>query len=135
MATRTLGPGSLAIGPAGTPRQWAGDTTKITLTPSTDSEDDIPYLDGSTESGEDTTTWELGVTITEDYDQDSLQAWSLQNAGKQEPFAWTPNEAGEVTISGTVKIRPIGFGGDVKKKNTQDATFPLVGQPTIGPKV
>lgn len=135
MATRTLGPGSLSIGPTGTPKEWGGDITKCTLDPSSSSEDDIPYLDGSNESGEDTTTWELGGTITESYDLESLQAWTLENAGLEMPFAWTPNDTGEVTISGTVKIRPIGWGGDVKKKNTRDFTFPLVGQPTHAAKV
>lgn len=135
MPIRTLGPGSLTIGPTATPQQWGGDTTKVELTPSTESEDEIPYLDGRNESGEDTTTWELSGTITENYELKSLQAYTLENAGKEVPFVWTPNLAGEVSISGMVKIRPIGWGGDVKKKNTRDFTFPLIGPPTHAQKV
>lgn len=135
MAIRTLGPGSLTIGPTGSPKQWGGDITKCELAASTESEDDIPYLDGTNESGEDTTTWELTGSIAEDYSLESLQAYTLDNAGREEPFVWTPNNSGEVSLSGTVKIRPIGWGGDVKKKNTRDFAFPLVGQPTHAAKV
>lgn len=135
MKTRTLGPGSLSIGAPGSPRQFAADMSKCSLDPSTSSEDPIPLLDGSNETGEDTTTWELSGTILEDYQLESLQAWTLENAGQELPFAWTPSDAGEVTISGTVKIRPIGWGGDVKKKNTRDFTFPLSGPPLHAEKV
>ncbi|MGO2659588.1 hypothetical protein [Mycetocola reblochoni] len=131
MATRTLGPGSLSIGPAATPRQFAADTTATTLSPDTDGGDNTNYLDGHTEVGEDTTTWNLGGTISEDYDAAGLQVWAAQNAGTEQPFVWVPNDLGALTISGVVKIRPIGFGGDVKAKNTQDFEFPLVGDPTF----
>lgn len=135
MSVRTLGPGSLSIGPTATPQEWGGDITKATLTPSTDSGDADIFLDGTEEAGEETTTWELGGTIGENYELESLQSWALDHAGEEHPFAWTPNDTGEITISGMVKIRPIGWGGDVKAKNKQDFTFPLVGQPTHAAKV
>ncbi|MGO2655972.1 MAG: hypothetical protein ACTH93_09125 [Pseudoclavibacter sp.] len=129
--TRTHGPGSLSIGPVGSPQQWAGDTTKTTLTPKTDSEDPTPLLDGTNETGEDTTTYTLDVTILDDYDAGSLAKWTYDNKGKELPFVWTPNTAGKVKISGMVKIQPIAIGGDVKKKNSNDVSFTLVGDPTI----
>ncbi|MGO3832661.1 MAG: hypothetical protein ACTJGT_01735 [Microbacteriaceae bacterium] len=129
--SRILGPGSLSIGEPGSPRQFGGDTTKTTITPSTDSEDDTPMLDGSNESGADTTTWELGGTVMDSYTMDSLFVWAAENAGKELPFVFTPTEEGELTIGGVVKVRPFAAGGDVKKKNTNDFAFPLVGDPTF----
>lgn len=128
--TRVLGPGSLSIGEVGTLRQFAGDITKVTLTPSTDSEDDTPMLDGTNETGADTYTYELSGSIMDRYTADSLAAWSEDNKGKELPFVFTPSSEGAMEVGGVVKIRPIGIGGDVKKKNTNDFAFPLVGSPT-----
>ena len=129
--SRTLGPGSLSIGEAGSPQQFAGDLMKITVTPSTDSDDDIPLLDGTNESGADSTTWELGGTVLDKYTLDSVSVWAAKNAGKELPFMFTPTADSELEIAGVVKIRPIAFGGDVKKKNSNDFAFPLVGDPTF----
>ena len=129
--SRIRGPGSLPIGEAGSPQQFAGDITKITVTPSTDSEDDTPLLDGTNESGADSTTWELGGTVLDKYTLDSVSVWAANNAGKELPFMFTPTSEAELEIAGVVKIRPIAFGGDVKKKNANDFAFPLVGDPTF----
>ena len=129
--SRVLGPGSLAIGETASVRQIASDLTKITITPSTDSEDDTPMLDGSNETGADTTTWEMGFTAMDKYTLDSLIVWANTNAGKELPFVFTPNSEAELVVGGVVKVRPIGLGGDVKKKNTNDVTWPIVGDPTF----
>lgn len=130
--TRTLGPGSLRIGEAASSREWGGDLSKTALTPNTSGEDAMPMLDGSNLDGEDTTTWTLDGTLVDQFTLDSLQNWALANAGKLLPFVWTPNDAGEVSYSGVIKVRPVGIGGDVKKKNTNDFSFPLSGAPTVG---
>lgn len=129
--SRILGPGSLAIGETATVKQIAGEVTKVSVTPSTDSEDDIPLLDGTNESGADNTTWELSATILDKYTMDSFAVWAADHAGEELPFVFTPSTDGALTVGGVVKIRPIALGGDVKKKNTNDLTFPLVGAPTF----
>ncbi|MDJ1115344.1 hypothetical protein [Microbacterium dauci] len=130
--TRTLGPGSLKIGETGSEREWAGHLTKTALVPSTSSDDPVAVLDGTEVAGEDTTTWALTGTILDNFEFDSLQNFAIANAGKEMPFVWTPNNDGGTDYSGTVRIRPIGIGGDVKKKNTNDLEFPLIGAPTPG---
>lgn len=132
MSTRTLGPGSLMIGETASKREWAGDLTKTELKPKTDSEDPIPLLDGTDEPGSESTTWSLTGTLLDNFDRDSLQSFALDNAGKIMPFVWTPSNTAGTQFSGMITIRPIGWGGDVKKKNTQDFEFPLHGDPTIG---
>lgn len=131
MSKRVLGVGSLSIGEPGSPRQLGKDVTKVTVTPSTDSEDDTPMLDGTNESGADTTTWVLGGSVMDEYDMASTATWAAQNAGKELPFVFTPNNETGYAVSGTVKVRPIALGGDVKKKNQNDFEFPLVGDPTF----
>ncbi|GAA1790908.1 hypothetical protein [Leucobacter iarius] len=128
--SRILGPGSLTVGAVGSPRQLAADLTKISLTPSTDSEDDIPLLDGSNESGADSTTWALSGTSLDQYTKDSLAQWAAENAGKELPFVFVPNADTGAEYGGVVKVRPIGLGGDVKKKNSNDFEWPLIGAPT-----
>jgi hypothetical protein len=128
---RTLGPGSLKIGETGTAREWGGNLTKTALTPTTNSEDDIPLLDGSTETGEDTYEYTLDGTLLDDYDYDSLANFALANKGTELPFVWTPNAYdGGTSYVGTVRISPIAIGGDVKKKNTNDFSFKVIGEPT-----
>lgn len=133
--TRTLGPGSLKIGETASVREWAGDLTKSALTPNTSSEDPMPLLDGSNLDGEDTTSWTFDGTLVDSFNFDSLQNFCIANAGKVLPFVWTPNNAGGTDYSGSLKIRPIAIGGDVKKKNTNDFSFPLIGNPTPGENV
>ena len=132
MASRTLGPGSLKIGPTGSPIEWAGNLTKTELTPTTNAEDDVPLLDGSNLSGEETTTWTLGGALQQDYEFDSLEKFCFDNAGKELPFAFTPSKTGSIDWSGIVKIRPVKIGGDVKKRNASDFEFPVIGRPTPG---
>lgn len=129
MATRTLGPGSLKIGDTGTEREFAADLSKAGLNVSTDSEDPTPMLDGSNMTGEDTDTWTLAGTLQQSYDFDSLEKFCFDNRGKELPFVFTPNNDGGIDWSGVVKIRPVNIGGDVKKKNTSDFEFPVIGDP------
>lgn len=126
MATRTLGPGTLKI-TAGTAKDFSGDVTNVTLTPDTSSDDTINYLDGSSETGAQTTTWKLEGTIKEDYTTEGVQAWCLTNAGKTYPFEFVPSTAGKLKLTGTVTVAPVGFGGDVKAKNDISFSFAAAG--------
>lgn len=125
MATkiRTLGPGSLTIGEPGSPESFGADVTNVTLTPDTSTDDAINFLDGSSEAGAQITTWTLGGTIKENFNMDSLQVWCLTNAGQTKPFTFIPSNEGNLQLSGSVTIAPVGFGGDVKTKNDQEFSF------------
>ena len=135
MPQRTLGPGSLKIGVTATAREWAGELTKTSLEVDTSSEDPTPTLDGGEIDGEDTYAYSLKGTIMQSFDFDSLEKFCHENKGKVLPFVFTPNNAGGIDWSGSVKIRPVNIGGDVKKKNTSDFDFPIIGEPTPGENV
>lgn len=127
-----LGPGSLTIGQPASSREWGGQLTKCALTPSTDFEDNIPVLDGGELSGDATTTWILGGTLLQDYDLDSLEDFAFENRLKDLPFVFTPSNTGKREYSGVVTVVPITVGGDVKKRNTSDFEFRVLGEPTPG---
>jgi len=122
-----LGPGTLTIGPTGTPQQFAAQCTAVAVEPSTDTSDPIATLSGDEIDGEDTDTAELTGTLLQSYDADSLLVWAHENRGLTHPFTFRPNNSTDLEVTGNVKIRRIKIGGDVKTRNTSDFTFPIVG--------
>ena len=129
----TLGPGHLNIGLTGSPREFAAQLSKCAINTDTKTDDPIDVLSGEQVAGEDTYASTLAGTINQDYDLDSLEIFCFDNRGREMPFVFIPSNEGEVQWSGTVKIRPVGsIGGDVKKKNTSDFEFTIVGDPTHG---
>jgi hypothetical protein len=132
MATRTLGPGSLKIGETASVREWAGELSKMAINVDTNSDDPTPMLDGSELLGEETHAFTLAGTLQQSYDLDSLEVFCFDNRGKEFPFVFTPNNEGEIDWSGTCRVRPVNIGGDVKKRNTSDFEFAIVGTPTHG---
>lgn len=120
---RTLGPGTLTIGETATLKDFSADVTKVTVTPDTSTDDEINFLDGSTDSGAQTISWELSGSIKEDYSMGGLQAWCLENAGKTMPFTFKPNDDAKFSVKGKCTIAPVAFGGDVKSKNDVDFKF------------
>jgi hypothetical protein len=131
-----LGPGSLKIGATGTEKEFAVQMTKAKLSGSVDAEDDINTLDGGTLAGAETETWELTGEVHQSYDVDSLIAYCFENrftkTGELLPFTFIPLNSGVQEWSGTLKVRALDVGGDVKKQNTSEFTFPLSGDPVLG---
>lgn len=125
------GPGTLTLGETGTTKNLAVACTKATLTPSVDSEDDVPVLSGDIIAGADTFTWELSVTLFQDFDALGITDFLFTNRGQVMPFSYRPSTEHAQTWSGSVKVRPMDVGGDVKTRNTSDVALPLVGEPTV----
>lgn len=124
------GPGSLLIGDdPGT--EFAVAITSATLEPSVDTEDDQHVLSGDVLPGADEFTWALSVTMFQDFDAGGLTDYLFTHRGEVMPFVFRPSNAHERGWTGSIKIRPMSIGGDVRKRNTSDVEFPLVGEPTI----
>ena len=124
---RTLGPGVLKSTDTTLARDFSADVTKVLLNPSNSTDDPVNFLDGSQEINT-TTTWNLEATVMDDYTVEGINAWCLANAGKQvamqyQPIAEKGSNAMGYTFTAT--IMPIGIGGDVKAKNTQDISWPI----------
>lgn len=122
---RTLGPGVLKSTDSTLARDFSADVTKVTLNPSNSSDDPVNFLDGTQEINT-TTSWTLDATVMDDYTQGGINNWCLENAGKKIAMQFKPtNEPTAMCYTFEATITPIGIGGDVKAKNTQEISWPI----------
>lgn len=122
-----LGPGQLTFGETASEQEFGGQVTAVTLTPEVEEGDSIPVLDGGEVVDEGDTTWTLTGSFLQEFTTDSLIKWCHQNAGQQLPFVFRPRSDSALEATGTVTIRAVPFGGDVRTRNTSEFTFPVVG--------
>ncbi len=125
------GPGTLTVGETGSLSDLAVACTKAILTPSVESEDDVPVLSGDIIAGADTFTWELQATLFQSFDAEGITDFLFKHRGEVLPFTYRPSNSHNQTWKGKLKIRPMDVGGDVKKRNTSDVALPLVGEPDL----
>ncbi len=122
---RTLGPGVLKSTDSTLTRDFSADVTKVTLNPSNSSDDPVNFLDGSQEINT-TTSWTLDATVMDDYTQGGINNWCLVNAGKKIAMQFKPtNDTTAMGYTFEATVTPIGIGGDVKAKNTQEISWPI----------
>lgn len=127
-----LGPGIFTVGEVGSPREFGGHVTVCALEPEHETDDDLTTLDGSTIGGDLTTKWAAKGEFVQDYLAGSLVKYAADNNGVRLPFKFVPSTAGALEVSGTLEVRAVKVGGDVKKKNTTEFEWPVIGDPTIG---
>ncbi|MBF6483844.1 hypothetical protein IU431_06690 [Nocardia otitidiscaviarum] len=128
-----MGPGSLILGPVGTELDISCQITKATLEPEFDKEDDLNTLCGDVLPGEETTTWKLSGEAVQDIAEGGLVDWTWANQGTQQPFKFVPSTAAAAEFTGTIVVRPLSVGGDVKTRPTSEFEFPVVGSPVRTP--
>lgn len=127
-----LGPGTLTLGATGDVKQFAAHLTAASLEPSYSDGDVLDLLDGTQERDADEETWVLSGTLRQQLTaSDAIEDWCLENANTSVPFVFTPVNTVTKSYTGTVRIRAVTIGGDVKKKNTSDFEFPVEGRPEI----
>lgn len=127
-----LGPGIFTIGETGTATEFGGRCTVMAITPEHETDDELQFLDGTSESGGLTTSWTAGGEFVQDYITGNLANWAAAQNGKRLPFRFVPSTAGVTEVTGTLEVRAVKIGGDVKKKNTSEFEFPVIGDPVIG---
>lgn len=121
---RTLGPGVLKSTDTSLARDFSADVTKVLLNPSNSTDDPVNFLDGSQELNT-TTSWTLEATVMDDYTAGGINNWCLEHGGQTIPMRFVPSSDGEVAYQFDATVTPIGIGGDVKAKNTQDISWPI----------
>lgn len=111
---------------------FASQATNVHVDPKTDEQgDSLEVLSGDTVQPEDVTTSSLVIEAVQDFDDAAgFVAFTWQNKGELVPFTWSPND-GSATVTGTCRVRPVQFGGDVNKRLTTTATFPIAGDPVM----
>lgn len=122
-----LGPGSLKFGETGSEVEFAVALRSCTVEPETDEGDMIPVLSGDEFTDGDDDSYTLSGSLVENYDEDSLQIWAHVNRNTQVPFLFRPDNDKTLGVKGTVTVRRIAIGGDVKERNEVDFEFPGVG--------
>ena len=48
------------------------------------------------------------------------------------PFTFTPSTVAGRSVTGSCRVAPLNLGGDVKKKNTTDFKWTVIGDPVLG---
>lgn len=128
---RKMGDGQLLIGATGSPLDFSGRATKVTLTWKEDSSDDVEVLSGDVLAGDTDYTATLEATVYQDDLRDGgVVDYSWDNKGAEVPFRFQPFSGGRV-ISGTLRVSPLDVGGDVGKKNTSELKWACIGEPTL----
>lgn len=125
-----LGPGTLSMGETGTPTDFSAQSINTKLSPEVNEEDAVTVLSGEEIDGDDTVSWKLSGTLNQTYDRAGLIYWCKTNALKKVPFEFIPSlEDSDYGWRGIVKVVPLEVGGDVKKKNTTEFEFKVIGEP------
>jgi hypothetical protein len=74
----------------------------------------------------------LKFTAIQDFaDPAGLVRWSWSHSLEVVPFSWTPNKSEVPRIFGEVQARRLDIGGDVNKRLTSDAEWPIQTGPTF----
>ena len=130
----STGPGKLVFGKTGDQNEFSALVTKAELNPSVNTEDGKHVLSGDYAPGKDTITWTMELTCFINLKKNGIWDWCFTNRGKEVEFEFRPVEGEKsAKFTGTVKVRPLGVGGEVNKEMSKDLTFPLVGEPVFTP--
>lgn len=126
-----LGAGSLFIGETGSGQEFGAQVTECAVEPSYSDGDKVYVLSGDTDEEE--AEWEGTLTgaFFQDYDMESLLAWTWENDGAVLPFVFVPRSDSGLEVSGNVKVRPVTIGGEVNTENTSEFEWNLPKKPTI----
>lgn len=127
----TLGPGQLTLGETASEREWGAAVRNARVVPAATEGETLTVLSGDETSDEGEETWTLEGTVLQSYDADSLIKWCADNSGTEVPFTYTARNDEALEVSGTVKVRAIAYGGDVKTRNTSDFNFKIIGKPVF----
>jgi hypothetical protein len=130
-----LGPGTLILGPTGTPQDASCQLQNGVVEWDKDKDDDITVLCGDTVPGGTTYTATLSGTFLQDLEDDTtgLVAWSWANKGTTQDFEFVPNTAAGATVTGKVIVDPIAVGSteDYGATLTSDFEWDCVGEPVL----
>ena len=128
--TLKWGPGELTIGATGTAIDISCLVNSATITATKDQGDSVTKLCGTVKPGAISYEYELGGNIDIDVlTATGLFALSQSNAGSEQDFSYTPNDAGP-TATGKLILDPLSFGGEEYGATmASDIAFALVGAP------
>lgn len=124
--------GTLEFGASAEKLDASSQLTSALVTPTaTESGDAVEVLSGDLLGAETTTAYVLKFTVIQDWTDDAgVVAYSWDNDLTEVPFSWKPAGATGPTMTGTVQVRAIEFGGEVNTRLSSDVEWPILGVPT-----
>lgn len=128
-----LGPGTLVIGPAGTPLDISCQMQNARIDWEKETADQVTMLCGDVKAGVTTYTASLTGTLDQDLeDPAGIVFYSWTNKGTTQPFVFVPNTAAGATVTGELIIDPISVGGDEGGQDmTSEIEWTCVGEPDL----
>lgn len=129
-----LGPGTLFIGETGSGQEFGAQVTTVAVEPSYSDGDRQIVLSGDVDQEE--AEWEGTLTgeFFQDYDMESLIAWTWENDGLTLPFTFVPRAGtAAMEVAGEVLVRPVTIGGEVDTENTSEFEWTLPTKPELRP--
>lgn len=134
--TVTVGPGVLTLGNKSDLFVMSSQVTKCTVKPQVKKGDPIAVLSGEKAQGDRTEAFTLSGTFLQDLGADkSVTEFTWANAGKDLPFEYIPNNAGQKAIRGIVTVEATDIGGEIGGKATADFEWECTTKPTIEPAI
>lgn len=122
-----LGPGSIKFGATGSEIEFAVSCREIALEPETEEGDRVSVLSGDEYSDGDEDSYALTGVMLQAYDASAFLVWAHTNHGTETPFVFRPDNDKALAAKGTVRVRRVTIGGEVKTRNESDFEFPGVG--------
>lgn len=130
--TEKLGPGVLELGDIlTTGLAIQCQVREAILEFDVDEGDSDVTLCGDDVAGEDTISGKITGELYQDWTEEGVNKWSWDFKGQSVPFTFKPRTAAGLTITGTLKMRPLPIGGETKTKLLAEFEWPTVGLPTI----
>lgn len=118
-----LGPGTLTFGETGSELEWGAQVRSCTVEPTSEDGDVLPVLSGEEITEDDDDGFELTGEVLQSYDVRSLSVWCHLNHNAKVPFRFRPRDDEALGVTGTVTVKRIAIGGNVKERNTSEFTF------------
>lgn len=130
-----VGPGTLKLGETGTETDFSCQITNAVVAWSDETGDTIAVLCGDEEPGD--TTWSATLSGTMYQDpgtttEAGLVEWTWANKGLTFPAVFIPSTDAGKQVTGTLVVKPLDFGGEVKTSPTSDFEWAFVGEPVLG---
>lgn len=125
---------SAAITPSGGEQDWSCQVTNAVVAWSDDTEDNIAVLCGDEEEGDVTWSAALSGTVIQDpgtESEDGMVQWTWENKGKKFPALFIPSNTAQKQVVGSLIVKPLDFGGEVKTTPTSDFEWAYVGEPVL----
>lgn len=129
-----LGPGTLTLGPVGTPLDASCQLANAALSWEKDQDDDITVLCGDVVPGALTYTAALSGSFLQDLSEaDGLVAFTWENKGTVSDFVFIPNTTAGATVTGKLTIDPLDVGStdDYGSVLQSDFEWSCVGEPVL----